>query len=103
MILNGADIKLVLPNNCKIKFLITKTRESGILIIKKQQLRLFEGRMYYLPITSNEKLDDYHAIQTIGSVNEMLDIRNIENQLATIIPVVHGYVVKNNQVLGKLI
>ena len=101
--MNGTTIKLMLPNNCKIKFLITKTRESGILVVKKQQLRLFKGRMYYLPITINESLDDYHAIQTIGSVNEMIDIRNVENQLATIIPIVHGYVVKNNQVLGKLI
>jgi hypothetical protein len=96
-------IKLKIPNNTKIRFIITKTRESGILIVNNNNLQLLSGRLYYLPITTTEKFDDYHAIQAIGSINEMIDIRNVENQLVTITPIVNGFVVKNNQVLGKLI
>jgi len=95
-------IKISLPHSTKIKYEVF-TGESGTTISTNGKLLLARGRLYKIPVNTQESLDQHNIIKIIGKVSEIMDIRNIENGFATIVPISHNAILFDGMEIGKFI
>lgn len=96
-------VKLSIPSSTKVNYTSTATGEIGTLKLVEPHITLVRGRSYKLPVNSKEKLDDYTVFKVIGKINELLDIRNIENGFVTVLPVIHNVHLKDGMELGHFV
>ena len=97
-------IRVKLPHSTKVKYVMISTGDAGSLISTNGKILLAIGRMYKIPIDSNQNLDDHNVFKSIGKISEIMDIRNIEDGVATIIPLLHDTVIiKDDMELGDFI
>ena len=96
-------IKINLSSVKQIKYIIALTKESG-LTMAKDFINLQHGKIYYVPINDKTaKLEDYTFFKINPILIDYIDVRNICNGVATIIPLVHNYQLLNDIELGTLI
>ena len=70
----------------------------------KDFINLQHGKIYYVPIDNKEiKLEDYTFFKINPNLIDFIDVRNICNGTATIIPLVHNFQLLHNIELGYLI
>lgn len=96
-------ITVNMPASTKINFVTLANGEVGFLKLSENKLNLIRGRIYKIPVNTTEKLDDYNLLKLIGKVAENLEIRNIENGIAIVMPIVHNTIIHDGMELGKLI
>ena len=107
--LYGEPHSIRLPKKAKPIFICKhlhgiSTGDAGSLVSTNGKILLAIGRMYKIPIDSNQNLDDHNVFKSIGKISEIMDIRNIEDGVATIIPLLHDTVIiKDNMELGSFI
>jgi len=97
-------VTIKLPHSTKIRYTMLSSGDNGSLISTNGKLLLSLGRSYKIPVDTEESLDDHNLFKVIGKISDMLDVRNIDNGFATIIPLVHDTVIiKDNMELGTFI
>jgi hypothetical protein len=98
------EIIISLLNNIKIKYVILNTGGSGYLFVHDNKIMLTRGRLFYVPINdTNLNLDDENVVKIYGSFVDAIDIRNVKDGFASVIPIVHNTVLKDGDVLGKIL
>lgn len=93
-------VRISIKDSPRIHYTTTATGEKGTLKIIEDRITLLRGRVYYIPIDNKEALDDNNIFKTFGKINEQIDVRNIENGFAAIVPVVHNIQLKNGMEIG---
>lgn len=95
-------IQISLPHSTKIQYCVF-TGESGTTISTNGKLLLARGRTYKVPVNTIESLDQHNVLKIIGRVAEMMDIRNIENGFAIIVPIIHNAMLFDGMEIGNFI
>lgn len=99
----SVPVKISLKHSSKITYISTRTGEPGSVISTNQKLLLSVGRIYHIPVDTNDSLDDFNVFKTVGELRESLDVRNIRNGVACIHPIVHNVLIHNDDDLGTFI
>jgi len=100
----NTDIVLEFSGVTKIESIKTRTSEKNINTVSGNKLQLSLNTIYRLPISNkNLSLTKSNCLSPIGSINEKIQILNVENGLVTVTPIVHGVFLINGDILGKLI
>jgi len=98
------EIIISLVNNTKLKYIILNTGGSGYLFVHDNKIMLTRGRLFYLPITdTNLCLDNENVVKIYGKFIDTIDIRNVKDGFASVIPIVHNTVLKDGDVLGRIL
>jgi len=95
-------IQISLPHSTKIQYCVF-TGESGTTISTNGKLLLARGRTYKVPVNTQESIDQHNIFKTIGKVAEIIDIRNIENGYAIIVPIIHNAMLFDKMEIGNFI
>jgi hypothetical protein len=65
---------------------------------------LTRGRLFYVPVSDiNLNLDNENVVKIYGSFVDTIDIRNVKDGFASVIPIVHNTVLKDGDALGKIL
>jgi hypothetical protein len=96
-------VKISLKHGAKITFVATATGEKSSIVSTKGKITLIRGRQYYIPVNTNSGLDDHNVFKTLGYLNEVIDIRNIRDNVAVIIPIIHNTTIEDGLELGYFI
>lgn len=97
---NDKIVKISITGSPRIHYVTTTTGEKGTLKIIENRITLLRGRIYYIPIDTEETLDNNNVFKTFGEINEKIDVRNIEKGFAAIVPIIHNVQVKHDMILG---
>ena len=95
-------IQISLPHSTKIQYCVF-TGESGTTISTNGKLLLSRGRTYKIPVNTTESMDQHNVLKIIGRVAETIDIRNIENGYAIIVPIIHNTILFDKMEIGQFI
>jgi len=95
-------IQISLPHSTKIQYCVF-TGEAGTTISTNGKLLLARGRTYKVPVNTQESIDQHNIFKTIGKVAEMIDIRNVENGYAIIVPIIHNAMLFDKMEIGNFI
>jgi len=95
-------IQINLPHSTKIQYCVF-TGESGTTISTNGKLLLSRGRTYKIPVNTTESMDQHNVLKIIGRVAETIDIRNIENGYAIIVPIIHNTILFDKMEIGQFI
>lgn len=93
-------IKILLKHGTRIPFTTTMTGESGFLTSTHGSMCLSKGRIYRIPVNTTETTDENNVFKPLGMVNELIDIRNIRNGFAMIVPIIHNTKIVDGMELG---
>ncbi len=96
-------IKFLLPRSTIIKYITQMTGEPGTLKIINPHLNLVRGRIYKIPVNTEKSLDENFIIKLFGDISEKLEVRNISNGVATVIPIIHNTCISDQMEIGKFI
>lgn len=97
-------IKLNIKRSTRISYTTTADGRTGTTITSDETFMLTRGYQYRVPITNTFlKLDDHNVIKLNGKLAEKVTIFNVEDGVAVISPVIHGTVLKDGDVIGKMI
>lgn len=96
-------IKFKIPPSTRITFIATFNGEVGHLKIVDGKIFLLRGRVYKIPVNTDLKLDDHYILKIKGSLKEFIDVRNIEDGIATVIPLIHNVVVTDDMDIGHFV
>lgn len=99
---NGS-VKLKLPHPTRVTFITTSNGEISSITSTNGKLTLMRGKLYKVPVNTKSSLDDHHVFKTKGKLREILDVRNIENGIATIKPLIHSIQITDEMELGSFI
>ena len=102
-VVQNNTITFKIPSSTKVTYVTTMNGEIGHLILTESKIHLLRGRVYKIPVNTNLNLDDFYMIKIKGKLKEQIDVRNIENGIATIFPIIHNIEINNNEVLGQFI
>lgn len=98
-----SELIINFKNSNSIKFLIETTKETGFVAVK-DFITLQKGKIYYLPIANKElNLKDFTFCKINPDLIDYIDVRNINNGLATVTARVHNYQIIDGTHLGDLI
>ena len=97
------SITFKIPPSTKISYIATLNGEIGHIKLTEDKLYLLRGRVYKIPVNTNLNLDDFYMIKIKGALKEKIDVRNIENGIATVVPIIHNVVIKDNMELGQFV
>lgn len=95
-------INIHLNETKSIEFIVITTAERNRMFCS-EFVTLQKGKMYYIPIDSKLELKDHTFFKINSDLIDSIDVRNISNGTATIIPLIHGVQLKSGTNLGKLI
>jgi hypothetical protein len=99
-----SNIELKFSGTTKIEFTKVRTNEKSVLTINTDKFSLSLNSIYNIPIKNTElNMTESNCLSPIGKVNEKLEILNVENGIAVIMPRVHGVFVSSGDIIGKLI
>lgn len=96
------EINIKLNDNKSLEYIVITSAErnrmfcSGFITLQK-------GKMYFIPIDSSLSLKDHTFFKINPDLIDLVDVRNINNGTATVIPLIHGVQLKDGVNLGKLI
>jgi hypothetical protein len=96
-------ITFKIPPSTKVTYIATLNGEIGYIKLTENKLYLLRGRVYKIPVNTLLKLDDFYMIKIKGLLKELIDVRNIENGIATVVPIIHNVVIKDNMELGQFV
>lgn len=96
-------ISFQIPASTKVKFITIANGEVGYLKLSEGRLSLLRGRVYKLPVNTRSALDEFNVLKIAGKIREVLDVRNIENGFATVIPIVHNTLITDGMEFGFFI
>jgi hypothetical protein len=96
-------INVVLKHSSKISYTMCASGEKGSNVSTNGKMLLSMGRLYQIPINSNDKLDDHNIFKVKGSLAETIDVRNVRDGLAIILPLVHNVLLIDSEELGHFI
>lgn len=85
-----------------ISYKLSATGEKSICCVVKNNLKMLSGRLYYVPVDTEEDSDKYSNIQVFSKVSEKIDIRYIQNKIACIIPLQHNVEISISEKLCTL-
>lgn len=101
--MQGEIVKIMLKHGARIPFTTTLTGEKGYLTSTHGRMSLIRGRLFKIPVNTQESLDNYHIFKTFGRINEILDVRNLEDGYITLIPIIHNVQITDGMELGTLV
>jgi hypothetical protein len=96
-------INVILKHSSKISYTMCASGEKGSNVSTNGKMLLSMGRLYQIPVDTNEKLDDHNIFKVKGELAETINVRNIRDGLAIISPLVHNVLLTNSQELGSFI
>jgi len=103
VVVNSKEIVLDLSNPTKVIFIVTANGEIGTRMLHDSVLSLTKGLVYKIPITNpGLSTKNNFGIKLELGVSDNLRILNVDNGIATIECIVHGYVITDQLLLGSL-
>lgn len=97
-------IILDLAHGSTVEYKLLKTNDKGTSIVTNGRIHLAKGKLYYLPILDKTlSLDDHYIIKPVGKVNEIIDIRNVENGYVAVLPIANNVILRDGTLLGNVI
>jgi hypothetical protein len=100
----NTDIVLKFNGTTKIEFIKIRTNEKSVLTINKDNFSLSLNSIYNIPISNTElNMTESNCLSPIGKINERIEVLNVEDGIAVVMPRVHGVFVSSGDILGKLI
>lgn len=99
----GDVVKVKLQHGTKILYRNILTGETEHVASTKNRLILTRGRLFKIPVDTVETLDEHNIFKTDGKLNEILDIRNIQDGFAFILPIISNISLQDGQILGRFL
>lgn len=97
------QIRFKLDGPTRISFTVTANGETGSIKVINNQFGLLRGRTYKIPVNTNESLDSFNIIKILGKVRETIDILNIEDGYAVVMPIIHNAQIYDGMPIGWFI
>lgn len=97
---NVLNIKL--NKSVSVKFIIEVNKEIGQMFAS-EFITLQKGKHYFIPTDSTLSLKDFTFFKINPELIDMIDVRNIDNGVATVIPLLHNVQLKDGITLGNLV
>jgi hypothetical protein len=83
-----------------IFYIISATNQEQNSNAIDGKLRLIKGRIYYIPIDIKDiNSDDYNLLKVFSDISDKLEVKFVKEGYACIIPIIHGYQIKDGQQL----
>lgn len=98
-----SDIIFELKPGTKVSFIVTTNGETGQLKVLQNFINLVRNRVYKIPVNTIENYDNNNVIKVVGKLREVVDIRNVENGYAYILPIIQNAQIQDGMILGKFI
>lgn len=96
-------IKILIDDVKQVKFIVSFTKDVAYTMAK-DFINLQHGKIYYIPIDNKTlNLKDFTFFKINPELIDSIDVRNISNGTATVIPLVHNVQLLNGTELGTLI
>ena len=100
---NDNVIRLKIPRSTRISYTTLMTGEIASVKITEPHLSLVRGRLYKIPVNNTGNLDDHNVLRVVGKISEVLDVRNVENGIATILPIVQNTFIEDGMIIGTFL
>ena len=83
-----------------IFYIISATNQEQNTNAIDGKLRLIKGRVYYIPIDKNDiDSDKFNIVKIFSDISDKIDIKFVKEGYCCIIPIIHGYQIKDEQQL----
>lgn len=91
------NLKLERPS-ITIEYIIDSTNQKGKIIASNYEIRLLQGRTYFVPVDCdlNINSDDF-IIKEFSDIASLINVRYIKDGKACIIPIRHNITLNNEQ------
>lgn len=96
-------VKLIIKHGERINFITTATGEKSNMISTRGKISLIRGRQYHIPVNTKDTVDGHNVFKPVGFLNEQIDIRNIRDGFAVIIPIIHNTIIEDGMEIGYFI
>lgn len=96
------DLFINLKDTTSVKFVIEITKEIGHTMAK-DFINLQRGKHYFIPVDKEISLKDHTFFKINPQLIDLIDVRNVDNGFATVIPLMHNVQLLHNNKLGTLI
>lgn len=95
--ISGSSIHINILNIDYVDFEILTTGTKSKQSLENKSIRLLSGRVYKIPITEkNINSDFYGTIKIYSNLATKIDIKYIKDGFVYIVPIQHGFLLKNN-------
>lgn len=92
-------VKFKLPIE-SIFYIISATSQEQNSNAIDGKIRLMKGRVYYIPIDRNDiNSDNFNILKVFSDVGDKVEVKYVKEGYACIIPIIHGYQIKDGQQL----
>ncbi len=80
----------------QIGYLLSATGETSKTTVTNGKLHMMQGRIYYIPVTTNADSDNYQ-IKIMSDIADKIDVRFVKDGFVCIVPLQHNVILRNGQ------
>ncbi len=96
-------IQINLKHSSRINYTMCASGEKGTTVSTNGKMLIAMGRVYEIPINTNDSLDDHNVFKPVGKLSENMNVHNIRDGVAIVTCVIHNTIIEHEQELGNFI